>query len=442
MYDYPPPQGADFASMAAEHDMVNTLCYPLGTVPNDDRSYYQFLFGSRNRVPTEKERQTFVDGYFSRNGEWITKNMPLVDQSVLRGGMLNKRKYGQKYFLLYHNPAIYSSCWPEAEMYKAEWLPWDYPVDDAANEYVATHTKEYIDKLLYEMRAQARMGYDGMNFDCFPLGGGFNTVIGAGYRVRPGKVPFIHNGNMLQTAPPGIDCGMGLFTWRELTKRTATMLYVENKLTYGFPWVELHATHCQCVPVAAFCTTTITWERGSGGGEYQTRFPESYILADTVGTQAGIIPRPIVSTRGAVQGVSTIEEMKTLLAESFGFALMNHCDQGVERNHKNYAAARDAVFSFGYGAPDVRTIPFYSKEKQPVTCNAGDIRMTQVIRPDGKALLMIGNMGDTVKADFNLSGLGYGKCKITDVFTGKVIDAPSVEIPRHGYALLKIEKLN
>ncbi|OQA84929.1 MAG: hypothetical protein BWY31_02226 [Lentisphaerae bacterium ADurb.Bin242] len=440
MWDYPPARGADFAGMAAPYNMVNNMFYPHGTIPNGDMSYYQFLFQCRNKIPTEQERRKFADDYFARNGEWIARNMPLTDPSVLRNMLFDKRKYGQKYFLLYQNPAFYSSHWPEAEMYKAEWLPWDYPVDDAANEYVATHTKEYIDKLLYEMRGQARMGYDGMNFDCFPLGGGFNTVIGAGYRARPGKVPFIHNGNMLQTACSGIVPGMKLFGWRELTKRTATMLYVENKLTYGFPWVELHATHSLCVPVTAFCTTTITWERGSGGGEYQTRFPESYILADMAGTQSGIIPRPIVSTKGAVPGVSKADEIKTMIAVSFGFALMNHCDQGVERNHENYAVARDAVFTFGYGAPGVKTLPFYGREKQPVTCNAATIRMTQVVRPDGKALLMIGNMGGAVKADFDLSGLGYGKCKVTDVFTGRTLEAPSMEIPRHGYALLQVEK--
>ncbi len=354
--------------------------------------------------------------------------MPLVDQGVLRRLLSDKRKYGQKYFLLYHNPAMYSCSWPEAEMYKAEWLPWDYPVDDASNEYIANHTKEYIDKMLYEMREQARMGYDGMNFDCFPLGGGFNTVIGAGYRTRPGKDPFIHNGNMLQTAPAGIRGGTS-FHMRELMKRTATMLYVENKLTYGFPWVELHATHSLCVPVTAFCTTTITWERGSGGGEYQTRFPESYILADMAGMQSGIIPRPIVSTKGAVPGISRTDELKTLIAESFGFALMNHCDQGVERDHENYATARDFV-SLRFGAPDVKTLPFYEK-RNAVTCNT-KISYDADHRPDGKALLLIANgrrgkaelispASDTANASSRISSQGKPLKRLPLRFRGMVM---------------------
>jgi hypothetical protein len=443
MYDYPPPKGCDFAGMNAGYNMVNDLLYPLGTIPNGDMSYYKFLMASRNNIPTEKERLAFVNDYFVRNADWIKKHMPLVDLSVLRRMLRDKRKYGQKYLLLYHNPSLYSSCWPEAEMYKAEWLPWDYPVDDAANEYIATHTKEYIDKMLYEMRGQVRMGYDGMNFDCFPLGGGFNTGIGVAYRVAPGKVPLIHNKNMLSIAPPGIRPGKSLFTWRELTKRTATMLYMENKLVYGRPWVELHATHCQCVPVTAFCSTTITWERGSSGGEYQNRYPESYILADIVGSQSGIIPRTIVSTKGAMKGVSKAEEVKTLIATSFGFALMNHSDQGVERGHKEYASARDLVFSFGYGSPNVKIFPFWGKKKQPVSCDAKDIRMTVAVRPDGKALLMIGNLGNKVKATFDLSGLNYKNCIIKNAETGAKLSEGqkvTIEVPYHGYALIKVSE--
>ena len=85
-------------------------------------------------------------------------------------------------------------------------------------------------------------------------------------------------------------------------------------------------------------------------------------------------------------------------------------------------------------------IAYYDKEKQPVTCNTPKVRTTQVIRPDGKTLLMIGNTGDKVKVKFDLSGLNYKSYKITDVFTGKPVESTELEMPRHGYALWKIEK--
>ena len=58
------------------------------------------------------------------------------------------------------------------------------------------------------------------------------------------------------------------------------------------------------------------------------------------------------------------------------------------------------------------------------------------------ALLMAGNTGDhKVKVRFDLSGLNYGKYKITDLLTGKAVFDPEIELTRNGYALWKIEKL-
>ena len=130
-----------------------------------------------------------------------------------------------------------------------------------------------------------------------------------------------------------------------------------------------------------------------------------------------------------------------MLSYSFAYAMMNHSDQGIAGRFDHYRIARDEVFSFGYGRKENKTIAFYDKEKQPITCDAKDVRTTQVIRPDGKALLMIGNTGDKVHARFDLSGLNYPKYKITDVFTGKVLNSAEIDLPKQGYALLKIEKL-
>ena len=64
-----------------------------------------------------------------------------------------------------------------------------------------------------------------------------------------------------------------------------------------------------------------------------------------------------------------------------------------------------------------------------------------MIRPDGKTLLMVGNLGGNVRAKFDLSGLNYKNYTITDVYTGKVLSSAEIDVPRLGYALLKIEKV-
>ena len=436
MYNYDEPAGCDFAPMAARANLVSTLYHAIGQLPGNDRSYYKFLFDHRGKAPSEKERLDFATSYVERNREWMEKNMPLVAPEILHRAVRDWRMYGPKYFLLYHDPALYSSRWPEAEMYKAEWCPAPYGVDDAQNEYYSNICDSYLDKLLYEMRNEVRLGFDGMNFDCFPLGGGFNDVAGKAYRVRDGVAPFLHNDNILRVAPQGLRPAGNLFQWRELCKRTAHMLYTEKRLTYGVPWVDLHATHGQAVPITAFCATTITHERSSGGGEYFDRFPDSFAQADTAGTQSGIIPKTIVSTRGK----NPEAELRTLIAFCYAYGFMNIFDQGVFVKSDAYRLSRDYPFTFGYGAPENQTLPFYGKKPQPVKCSNPAIRTTQVIRPDGKALIMIGNLGEDTVAEFDISGLKYAKYTVYDVFNKKELPKAAVKVGKRSYAMLEIRK--
>ncbi len=438
MYDYKPAKGSDKANMQIQQLPLGEY-YDIQATPPGGESYYLDIVKNRGRFIPPAERKKMANDYIAKHTEWILKNAPLADFSLIRKMFTDQRAWGDHYFLVYNDPAYYSYRWKEAEMYKAEWLPFDYPVDDALNEYIACKTSEYIDKMLFEMRRYARWGIEGMNFDCFPLGGGRNTVAKGAFRDKPGPVPLMHNHNMLQIVPYGIVPCTDLFGWRELTKRTAHMLYTEGKLVHGVPWVELHSTDAAVPAVTAFCSTVITTECASKGGDYFDRFPESYVLGDLVGTQAGVMPRPIVSTHS--DKMPREEQVKSLITWSFAYGLMTHCDQGVLKKQKDFQVMRDEIFSFGFGRPQNKTIAFYDKEKQPISCNAAKVRTTQVIRPDGKALLMIGNTGDKVKVKFDLSGLNYGKYKITDVFTGKTVESTELEMPRHGYALWKIEKL-
>ena len=440
MYDYEVPTGADHGDMRSDpFSGIGRLDYPLDCIQEMDGSFYKKLFATRNgKMPKEEERIAIAKDYIDRNREKLNRDFPLINHDRLYRNMLDKRMWAKKYFLHYQLPTLYSHRWPEAEMYKAEWLPWDYPVDDAADEYLANPTSSHIDFMLYQMLKEVRRGYDGMNFDTFPLGGGFNTVVGAGARYKKGRVPFLTNEIMFRVVPDGIYGGTLLFGWRELMKRTATMLYVEGKLPYGTPWVDLHATNALVCPVLAFCSTTITWERGGGGNEYQRRFPLSNTIVDTIGTQAGITPQLIVKTHSNKQ--SPAEQVKSLIATSYAYGTLVHVDQGVHSGYESYKRSRDIPYAFGYGRPENKTLFFYSKEKQPVVCDNPQVLTTQIIRPDGKALLLIGNMsGKEEKANFDLSGLKYSGYVITDMFSGLKLPSAEIVLEKYGYALLQIE---
>jgi hypothetical protein len=218
------------------------------------------------------------------------------------------------------------------------------------------------------------------------------------------------------------------------------MLYVDGKLKFGQPWVDLHSTLGLFLPGLSFATTTITWEGKGNAGEYQNRWTESNILADTIGTQAGIVPKIIVSTRGKDKE----NEAKTLLALMLGFGIMNIVDQGLVYE-PFFEKAWNIVYDFGWGDKDVNIYPFWGKEKQPVTHNGKNVRMTVVTRPPDRlhrTLLMIGNLGDAEKITLDASGLGLFKYTFKDAETYERYSSSGpkceVEIPKRGYKLIYV----
>jgi hypothetical protein len=56
---------------------------------------------------------------------------------------------------------------------------------------------------------------------------------------------------------------------------------------------------------------------------------------------------------------------------------------------------------------------------------------------------MIGNLGNKVKATFDLSGLNYKNCIIKNAETGAKLSEGqkvTIEVPYHGYALIKVSE--
>ena len=133
-------------------------------------------------------------------------------------------------------------------------------------------------------------------------------------------------------------------------------------------------------------------------------------------------------------------ELRTLIAFCYAYGFMNVFDQGVFVKSDDYRLSRDYPFTFGYGAPENQTLPFYGKKPQPVKCSNPAIRTTQVIRPDGKALIMIGNLGEETVAEFDISGLKYAKYTVYDVFNKKELPKAAVKVGKRSYAMLEIRK--
>jgi len=421
MYDYKRPRSAEGANVIASPLILSSLLYPIPTFPNGDSSFYKYVIDHQGQETIDhKDFAKVLDEFLARNRQFFEENGLSVSSYKASMG-IRWRYTGMKNLGSYMNPTLITCYWPEWEMYKSEWQQFDYPEENMMNEYMCSLTDSRIDKLLYDGRNLVRMGVRGINYDCFDMGtGAFNTVTSHAYK------PF----DKVIATPNG------LMRWRQIIKRTAHMLYTEGKLVNGRPWVDLHATMFVPLPVASFATSITTWERGGNGGDFQERFPESTILANTIGTQAGVYPVPIVSTR-AGDMPRRERELKSLMSTMCSFGILHIMDQFL-LYRQWFDDAWNLIFDFGFGKPDVEM--FFTWEKQPVTTTAPHVRMTVLKRKDGKVLLLIGNLGEACFAPLDCSGLGYTKWTLRNAENQALLMDNTVPLERHGYALILVEK--
>ncbi|MBQ6474416.1 MAG: hypothetical protein IJJ33_20715 [Victivallales bacterium] len=420
MYQYLRPRSAEGSYVIATPLILSPLVYPIPTFPNGDSSLYQFVIDNQGKETLKKEFADVLKDYIDRNRQFFEENGLSVSSFKASTGIC-WRQTGMMNLGSYMNPVLLTCYWPEWEMYKAEWQQFDYPEENVMNEYMCSVTDSRTDKLLYDARNLVRMGVRGINYDCFDMGSGsYNTVTAYAFRK---------NGKTYATTG-------GLMRWRQVIKRTAHMLYTEGKLVHGRPWVDLHATMFVPLPVASFATSITTWERGANGGEFQERFPESAILANTIGTQAGVYPDIIVKT--SVGDMARKErELKSLMSTMCSFGLLHLMDQNL-LYRKWFDDAWNLIFDFGFGREGVEM--FFTWEKQPVTTTAPHVRMTVLKRKDGKTLLLIGNLGEACFAQLDCSGLGCSKWTLRNAENQALLMDGGLPLERHGYALILVEK--
>jgi hypothetical protein len=102
--------------------------------------------------------------------------------------------------------------------------------------------------------------------------------------------------------------------------------------------------------------------------------------------------------------------------------------------------AWNIVFDAGWGKPGSEMHWYYDGKVQPVTHNGKRVRVN-VCRRGGSALLAFGNFGEAENISFDVSGLGFGKgAEVRDAETGRPVDTKSLNVPRHGYRLVRVEK--
>jgi hypothetical protein len=341
-----------------------------------------------------------------------------------RNQVILRQMTGAKLRKFYLDPMLISCFWPEDEMYKAEWSPFEWPRDNYMSEYGGKITASRIDKLLYDAKKAIDLGYGGIFYDVFGCHRDYNFI------VNPERAYLKGNGS-IQIG------GNDLLEQREIVKRTATLCYLNGANYEGSPYVEVHTTDCYVVPVLSFAAVNNACERGAMGGVWQNRFPESYALTEICGRQAGTVPGVIVSARMGDKARRE-RELRSLMALMCAYGFFSLDDQGIVRCDW-FEKAWNTVYDFGWGRPDVRIHFYYDETPHPVTHNGKDVRLTVAAKSDS-ALLLFGNLGEDAHVSFDLSGLGFAAGRVFDAETGETLKSNSFHIDRHGYRMIKVER--
>jgi|694.fasta_scaffold07573_8 hypothetical protein len=179
--------------------------------------------------------------------------------------------------------------------------------------------------------------------------------------------------------------GVNLMGFRELVKRTATMMHVMGKR----PLTYIHMTNVNIVPMLSFGTINLDWEwrdQGPlGSMDLQDRIGLDEILAHHLGLQAGNVSVGI--TGNILKGPKEVREWlhRTGMAVCFPHEIRMH------HGTPEVAFVQTALTRFGYGLPDCKVFRYWD-EGFPLRTEGAEMRGLVLAR-NGRAMIALGNYG-------------------------------------------------
>jgi hypothetical protein len=178
--------------------------------------------------------------------------------------------------------------------------------------------------------------------------------------------------------------GVNLMGFRELVKRTATMMHVMGKR----PLTYLHMTNVNIVPMLSFGTVNLDWEWRDQGHlkemDMQERIRLDEILAHNLGLQSGNVP--VAITGSHLSGLSGRDWLtRTLMAVCFPHEMRIHA--GIQP----VGFIQSQLTRFGYGLPDCKVFRYW-EDGFPLRTEGAEMRALVLAR-NGKAMIALGNFG-------------------------------------------------
>ena len=418
-----PPPDARYYFLAPRWYLFARYRDGVCSVPNDDWSFVRMAREAKWK--SNEEVKNFLREYYKRNNldpNAFSKNNPTswmancpMEKYML--ALAQDIRYNAMLFP-YGNPRELMTDWPEFEVYGDEWRksPWRKRVNSS---YAAEPSPSYIDFMIYNIRARLREGLiDGYYYDMITAYQVDNPVISEAQEMSNGLIRPV----------------WGIFSLRELVKRTAVMMYQEKKDFCGYAPLWLHMTGAPFVPVLSFAGIQVDWEMNFSTMVYQKRFPIEYAICNSTGAQAGVYPTGILNFRGVPE-----EDFDRIARSAIATCFVYHVDPGFKQAAPQwFRPMLDKIYEFGYGKEDTVVIPAFAPEN-PVTVTPDRVKATVAKRADGALLLRIGNLGEAAEAEFDLHGLAKGEA--TDLMTGKKLGSGGrfkLPIKDYDFALVEV----
>ncbi|MDD3952723.1 MAG: DUF6067 family protein [Lentisphaeria bacterium] len=403
------PNSIPFATLAGPaiwgSDFHYTAPYPAG----HDYSMIQQLAKDkrRNAWQNQQDINEFVQKHFSGAGE--------EKQNFVRRHLERGRSWGKfcDYLIPYLNSRTLHKDWDSYPVYQDEWWCSDYRAN-SYDEYNNTPVRSYQDMMVFYARQLVQQGLDGIYYD----------------NVRDWPVSDTSTGPAWKQSDGSIQPYFDIFDMRALIKRTAVMLWQENKtLLDGRPFLIAHMTNTNLVPFMSFTSMTLDLEAFYGSTDFQERFSDGWLLNSTIGTQTGNIPQILVQNSG-----THIEWLtRTFLAVTMPYDLPVVMVAGGITNtfHKSW----DMLRNFGYGTADVESFPCWNSP--PVKTANKDVRIAvHRHRKRQESILCIGSKTKTdLTVELSLAGLNYQTNQITDLENGKELpcNGTNLQLSLPGY---------
>jgi hypothetical protein len=262
-------------------------------------------------------------------------------------------------------------------------------------------------------------GMDGIYVDNTFLTPKYSWPIGDGYIDHDGQV-----------RP-----GLGLLTRvRALIRRLAVMMHERGRE----PFVYVHMTNANMLPMLSFAQANLAWEFKYGSNDYQERFTPEYMRAVCTGRQSGTIPTVL----GGIVGVDPKGEEYVRLTRTGLAMVLPHETFFYARGHAaTCAKVRQILGEFRTG--EYEAYPYW--ESQPVVRSAPKQLLVTAYRKPDRLLLVVGNQGDegTFRIGLAPDVLRGTAPRAANCETGEAVDvrngALELTLPKHDFALVIVE---